>query len=48
MHKSALLRAIQQEIHKHDFSHFIDEPPSVAQDGKGVVVPGCPMSQRSL
>jgi hypothetical protein len=32
----------QEEIHKHDFSHFIDEPPSVAQGGKGVVVPGLP------
>jgi hypothetical protein len=42
MQKSALLAAIQQEIHRHDFSHFIDEPPSVAEGGKGVVKPGCP------
>jgi hypothetical protein len=40
--KSALLAAIQQEIHRHDFSHFVDEPPSVAEGGKGVVVAGCP------
>ena len=37
MQKSALLAALQQEIHRHDFSHFIDEPPSVAQGGRGVV-----------
>ena len=42
MQKSALLTAIQKEIHRHDFSHFIDEPPSVAEGGKGVVIPGCP------
>jgi hypothetical protein len=40
MLKTELLRAIQQEIHRHDFSHFVENPPSVAQGGKGVVVPG--------
>jgi len=33
---------LQQEIRKHDFSYFIDQPPSVAQGGRGVCVPGCP------
>jgi hypothetical protein len=42
MLKSELLAAIQREIHSHDFSHFIDEPPSLAEGGKGIVVPGCP------
>ena len=42
MLKSELLVAIQREIQSHDFSHFIDEPPSIAEGGKGVVVPGCP------
>jgi hypothetical protein len=42
MQKSALLAAIQREIHRHDFSHFIDEPPSVAEGCKGMAVPGCP------
>jgi hypothetical protein len=36
--KSALLDAIQKEIQRHDFSYFVDEPQSVAQGGKGVVV----------
>jgi hypothetical protein len=42
MLKSELLAAIQREIQSHDWSHFVDEPPSVAEGGKGVVVPGCP------
>jgi hypothetical protein len=42
MLRSELLRAIQQEIQRHDFSHFVDEPPSIAEGGNGVVVPGCP------
>ena len=48
MQKSKLLAAIQDEIHKHDFSHFIDEPPSIAQGGKGVVVSGCPACKKRL
>jgi hypothetical protein len=40
--KSKLLAALKSEIQRHDFSHFVDDPPSVAQGGKGVVVTGCP------
>jgi hypothetical protein len=46
MLKSELLRAIQQEIQRHDFSHFVERPPSVSQGGKGVVVPGCPTCKK--
>jgi len=46
--KSALLRAVQQEILRHDFSYFVDEPPAIAQGGKGVVVPGCPACKKRL
>jgi hypothetical protein len=28
--KSVLLRALRQEIRRHDFNYFIDEPPSIA------------------
>jgi hypothetical protein len=48
MLKSELLRAIQQEIQRHDFRHFIENPPSVAQGGKGVVVPGCPACRKRI
>jgi hypothetical protein len=33
MLKSELLRAIQQEIQRHDFSHFVENPSAVAQGG---------------
>jgi len=46
--KSILLAAIQKEIHRHDFSYFVDEPPSVAQGGKGVVVSGCPACKKRI
>jgi hypothetical protein len=40
MLKSQLLLLLQQEIRRHDFNYFIEDPPSVAQGGNGVVVPG--------
>jgi hypothetical protein len=42
MLKSELLRLLQREIRRHDFSHFIENPLSIAQGGHGVCVPGCP------
>jgi hypothetical protein len=48
MLKSQLLAALKAEIHRHDFSHFVENPPSVAQGGNGVVVPGCPTCQKRL
>jgi hypothetical protein len=29
-------------------SYFVDEPPSVAQGGKGVVVSGCPACRKRI
>jgi hypothetical protein len=46
--KPALLAAIQKEIQRHDFSYFVDEPPSVAQGGKGVVVAGYPACKKRI
>jgi hypothetical protein len=46
--KTVLLAAIQKEIHRHDLSYFVDEPPSVAQGGKGVVVSGCPACKKRI
>jgi hypothetical protein len=36
-----MLAAIYREIQSHDFSSCVDDPPSVAQGGKGIVFPGC-------
>lgn len=48
MKKSALLRALQQEIRRHNFNYFVDQPPSIAQGGRGVVVPGCPACEKRI
>jgi hypothetical protein len=37
--KSQLLAEIQAELHRHDFDSHVDEPPSVAQGGRGLVLP---------
>jgi hypothetical protein len=39
--RSELLSLLQREIRRHDFSYFIENPPSIAQGGRGVCVPGC-------
>jgi hypothetical protein len=46
--KSELLRALRQEIRRHHFNYFIHEPPSIAQGGRGVVVPGCPACEKRI
>jgi hypothetical protein len=28
---------------RHKFETYVDDPPSIAQGGRRVVVPGCPM-----
>ena len=48
MLKSQLLAALKVEINRHDLYHFVENPPSVAQGGKGVVVPGCPACKKRL
>ena len=48
MKKSELLRALQSEIRRHDFSTFLTEEPSMADGGPGVVVPGCPACRKRL
>ena len=48
MKKSELYRELRTELHRHDFSTFIDEPPSIAQGGRGVVVTGCPICKKKF
>ncbi|MFZ3331967.1 MAG: hypothetical protein WA197_15130 [Candidatus Acidiferrales bacterium] len=40
--KWKILRAAQAEIRRHQWDTFVDNPPSVAQGGQGLVVTGCP------
>ncbi len=36
-----LLKEAQEEIMRHHWDTFVTEPLSIAEGGKGVVVPGC-------
>jgi hypothetical protein len=44
----SILKAAQRELSRHSWEHFIDNPPSIAQGGKGVVVPGCPACSKTI
>ena len=48
MLKSKLLAEIQAEIYRHDFGTFVDELPTIAHGGSGVVVAGCPACKKRL
>jgi hypothetical protein len=48
MRKSELLQVLQTEIRRHTFDTFVDEPPSIAKSGKGLVVPGCPACRKRI
>lgn len=43
-----ILEIAQRELLRHDFSTFVDEPPTRAEGGNGVVVPGCPACRKRL
>jgi hypothetical protein len=40
MDKAKILQAAKTELTRRHWDVFVDEPPSVAQGGKGVVVAG--------
>ena len=48
MDAQALIAAIQSELRRHTWDTFVDEPPAIAQGGKGVVVVGCPACGKKL
>lgn len=41
MDRKTFIRLLQTEITRHSFDTFVDEPRSVSQGGKGIVVVGC-------
>jgi hypothetical protein len=41
MDKAKILQQAKIELQRHVWDTYVDEPPSVAQGGKGVVVTGC-------
>jgi hypothetical protein len=46
--KVKILSAAKDELMKHSLDTFVDEPPSVAKGGRGVVVTGCPTVARDF
>jgi hypothetical protein len=44
----SILKAAQRELSRHSWEHFVDNPPSIAQGGNGVVVPGCPACSKTI
>jgi hypothetical protein len=48
MDKAAIISAVRAEFHKHNWDTFIDDPPSIAQGGKGIVVPGCSRCRKKI
>ena len=41
-------RRAKTELMRHSWDTFVDDPPSVAQGGKGVVVSGCPACKKQF
>ena len=48
MDKVAILSAVRREFQKHHWDTFVDEPPSIAQGGRGIVVPGCATCRKRI
>ncbi len=48
MDKAKIIADAKAAFSQHEWSTFVDDPPSVAQGGKGVVVSGCPKCRKRL
>jgi hypothetical protein len=48
MGKAKLLEDAQHELMKHHWDTFCTEPLSIAEGGKGVIVPGCVACRKLL
>ena len=46
--KAKIVLTAKAELMRHSWDSFVDEPPSVAEGGKGVVVAGCPRCRKLL
>jgi hypothetical protein len=48
MDAQPIISAVQQEIRKHVWDTFVDQPPVVRLGGHGVVVPGCSACRKRI
>ena len=46
--RDRLIRIAREELEKHAFDTFVNNPPSIAQGGRGVVVSGCPGCKKQM
>ena len=46
MNKAKILAAAKHELLSHSLSTFVNDPPSIAEGGSGVVVTGCPACRK--
>jgi hypothetical protein len=46
--KARIFQSAKTELMRHTWDTFVDEPPSVAQGGSGVVIPGCPACHKRI
>jgi hypothetical protein len=42
MDRDRIIKIAREELSNHSMDAFVDNPPSIAQGGHGVVVSGCP------
>jgi len=48
MDADTIISAVQAELQRHSFDTFLDETPSLARGGKGVVISGCPACKKQM
>ncbi|HXN24600.1 MAG TPA: hypothetical protein VOA41_17830 [Candidatus Dormibacteraeota bacterium] len=46
--QTSILQAAQDELKRHTWDTFVEDPPSIAQGGHGVVVPGCTVCKKRI
>ena len=46
--KIRIFQSAKTELIRHTWDTFVDEPPSVAAGGIGVVIPGCPACHKRI
>jgi hypothetical protein len=46
--KTRIFQSAKSELMRHSWDTFVDSPPSVAEGGNGVVIPGCPACRKRI
>jgi hypothetical protein len=46
--KTRIFQSAKSELMRHSWDVFVDHPPSVAEAGNGVVIPGCPACHKRI